>query len=49
VDFWTGKRAKGGQRIMAEAPLDRIPIYVVWLNCRFWPASGIGLGKTGSG
>ena len=28
VDFWTGKRAKGGQSIMAEAPLDRIPIYV---------------------
>jgi alpha-D-xyloside xylohydrolase len=28
IDFWTGKRVRGGQRITAEAPLDRIPIYV---------------------
>ena len=28
IDFWTGKRIRGGQRITAEAPLDRIPIYV---------------------
>ena len=28
VDFWTGQRAKGGQNIMADAPLDRIPIFV---------------------
>jgi len=27
VDFWTGKRAKGGQTITAEAPLDRMPIF----------------------
>ena len=27
VDFWTGKRASGGQTITAQAPLDRIPIY----------------------
>jgi alpha-D-xyloside xylohydrolase len=27
VDFWTGKRTSGGQRMTAEAPLDRIPIY----------------------
>jgi alpha-D-xyloside xylohydrolase len=27
VDFWTGKRLSGGQTIMAEAPIDRIPIY----------------------
>ena len=28
IDFWTGKGAPGGQSINAEAPLDRIPIYV---------------------
>jgi alpha-D-xyloside xylohydrolase len=28
IDFWTGKRAKGGQTITAEAPLDRMPIFV---------------------
>ena len=28
VDFWTGKSAKGGQVIAAEAPLERIPIFV---------------------
>lgn len=28
VDFWTGKTLSGGQIITAEAPLDRIPIYV---------------------
>jgi alpha-D-xyloside xylohydrolase len=28
VDFWTGKHATGGRMITAEAPLDRIPIYV---------------------
>ena len=27
IDFWTGKRVRGGQSINAEAPLDRIPIY----------------------
>jgi alpha-D-xyloside xylohydrolase len=27
VDFWTGKRANGGQTITAETPLDRLPIY----------------------
>jgi alpha-D-xyloside xylohydrolase len=27
IDFWTGKRVRGGQTITAEAPLDRIPIY----------------------
>jgi alpha-D-xyloside xylohydrolase len=27
IDFWTGKREKGGQSVTAEAPLDRIPIY----------------------
>jgi alpha-D-xyloside xylohydrolase len=27
IDFWTGKRVRGGQSITAEAPLDRIPIY----------------------
>jgi alpha-D-xyloside xylohydrolase len=27
-DFWTGKRVEGGQQITAEAPLDRIPLYV---------------------
>lgn len=27
-DFWTGKRIRGGQTIQADAPLDRIPLYV---------------------
>ena len=27
-DFWTGKRFKGGQTIIAEAPLDKIPLFV---------------------
>jgi len=27
-DFWTGKRYSGGQRIIADAPLDTIPLYV---------------------
>jgi alpha-D-xyloside xylohydrolase len=27
-DFWTGKKAAGGQRIEAAAPIDRIPLYV---------------------
>jgi len=28
VDFWTGKKYRGGQAIVAEAPLDRIPLLV---------------------
>jgi alpha-D-xyloside xylohydrolase len=28
VDFWMGKGVKGGQRITADAPLDKMPIYV---------------------
>lgn len=28
VDFWTGKGVKGGQSITADAPLDKMPIYV---------------------
>ena len=28
VDFWTGTQMSGGQTITADAPLDRIPIYV---------------------
>ena len=27
-DFWTGKRFEGGQTVKAEAPLDRIPLFV---------------------
>lgn len=27
-DFWTGQRMSGGQRIVAQAPLDRIPLYI---------------------
>ncbi|MBV9342743.1 MAG: DUF5110 domain-containing protein, partial [Acidobacteria bacterium] len=26
-DFWTAKRVRGGQNIVAEAPLERLPIY----------------------
>lgn len=29
IDFWTGKRVRGGQSISATAPLDRIPIYAM--------------------
>jgi alpha-D-xyloside xylohydrolase len=28
VDFWTGQRHRGGETITADAPLDRIPIFV---------------------
>lgn len=28
VDFWTGERIAGPARIVAEAPLDRMPLYV---------------------
>jgi len=28
VDFWTGKRMKGGQSITADAPIEKMPIYV---------------------
>ena len=27
-DFWTGKRIKGGQTIKAEAPLNKIPLFI---------------------
>lgn len=27
-DFWTGTRYSGGQKITAEAPIDRLPLYV---------------------
>ena len=27
-DFWTGKRFKGGQTVKADAPLDKIPLFV---------------------
>jgi alpha-D-xyloside xylohydrolase len=27
IDFWTGKRVRGGQSLNAAAPLNRIPIY----------------------
>jgi alpha-D-xyloside xylohydrolase len=28
VDFWSGKNFEGGQNITADAPLDKMPIYV---------------------
>jgi alpha-D-xyloside xylohydrolase len=28
VDAWTGKAAKGGEWFEANAPLERIPVYV---------------------
>ncbi len=28
VDFWTGKRYDGGQRIVADAPIEKIPLFV---------------------
>lgn len=28
VDFWTGKTIDGGQTVVADAPIDKIPIYV---------------------
>ena len=27
-DFWTGQRTNGGQTVKAEAPLDRIPLFI---------------------
>ena len=27
-DFWTGERVTGGRSVLAETPLDRIPVYV---------------------
>ena len=27
IDFWSGKRSRGGQRINTDAPINRIPIY----------------------
>jgi alpha-glucosidase (family GH31 glycosyl hydrolase) len=27
-DFWTGERQVGGKSVLAETPLDRIPVYV---------------------
>jgi len=27
VDFWTGKRLRGGQIITAQSPPDKIPVY----------------------
>ncbi len=27
-DFWTGEKYEGGQNILADAPIDKIPIYV---------------------
>lgn len=27
-DFWTGQRMKGGQTVKADAPLDRIPLFI---------------------
>lgn len=27
-DFWTGQRFVGGQKILAPAPIDRIPVYI---------------------
>jgi len=28
MDFWTGRRFDGGRHVLAEAPLERMPIYV---------------------
>jgi alpha-glucosidase (family GH31 glycosyl hydrolase) len=28
TDFWTGERTRGGRHVAAEAPLDRIPVWV---------------------
>ena len=28
IDFWTGKKYKGGQRVTMEATIDRIPLLV---------------------
>jgi alpha-D-xyloside xylohydrolase len=28
IDFWTGKRLSGGETVTADAPLERMPIYV---------------------
>ena len=28
IDFWSGERVRGGGEVVADAPLDRIPVYV---------------------
>ena len=28
IDFWTGENYEGGQTIVADAPIERIPVYV---------------------
>jgi alpha-glucosidase (family GH31 glycosyl hydrolase) len=28
IDFWTGERVRGGKEVYADAPLDRIPVWV---------------------
>ena len=28
IDYWSGRRLQGGQRILADAPIGRIPLYV---------------------
>ena len=28
IDFWTGAWLAGGQTILADAPIDRLPLYV---------------------
>ncbi len=28
IDYWTGKRLNGGESVTAEAPLDRLPLFV---------------------
>lgn len=28
IDFWTGKKIKGGQSVLAQSPLEQMPLYV---------------------
>ncbi|MBN1377999.1 MAG: DUF5110 domain-containing protein [Gammaproteobacteria bacterium] len=28
VDFWTGEQVKGGQTVIADAPIDKIPLFI---------------------
>ena len=49
IDFWTGKRANGGQSLTAEAPLERIPIYARGGSIvPFGPVVQSAAGKAGS-
>ncbi len=54
IDFWTHERVEGGRTVVAEAPLERIPVWVrdgslVVTYPADEVATGLGLGREGGG